>query len=373
MKIVLAFLIIAFAASFASFVKSAKATSDSIISVVPQSIDWNGKSIGESFFVEITISSSDIPIWSGEIGIGYNPIVLECTGFSKGPAIDSTWLWVPGTINNDAGYVTSSGWSCVSGQEPGWTGTGSFIVYTFRVKNYGNSTLDLTIGTVSPDKYYKTELSKNVNSAIIEIEPITVADGFFANGETSQPPPSPKHDIAIRYIKCLQSVAYVGDIVKIEVGVENKGDFTEDFNVTLYADKDIRKIFDEYIIGIIHVAELAPENTKAVLFEWNTANVSIGSYWFSARLSLLPGEPSTEDNILIRGAYLGGICNRPNEWRFDLLGALCQVGASASAVAIMVVACVGIFKMLTSENLPSFRTKQIKHVLATHNPFRKST
>jgi hypothetical protein len=109
-----------------------------------------------------------------------------------------------------------------------------------------------------------------------------------------------------------------------------------------------------------------------VLFVWNTTGVPIGSYWFSAKLSLLPGEFSTEDNVLIRGAYLGGICDRPSEWRFDLVGALCQIGASASADVIMIAACVGIFKMLTSENLPSFKTKQVKRVLAAHNPFKKS-
>jgi hypothetical protein len=218
--------------------------------------------------------------------------------------------------------------------------------------------LDLAVETVSPDKYYKTELCKKIDSSIIQISPITVYDGFFSNGETTQP--QPKHDIAVRYVKCLQSVAYVGDIVKVEVAVENKGDFTESFNVTLYADKCINTVFDEYIIGSFHVSELNPKNIDVVLFEWNTTYVSIGSYWFSAKISLLPNEFLMEDNILIRGAYLGGICNRPSEWSFDLIGALYQVGTCASVLAIMIILAVSTFKMLTIENLPSFWTKQVK-------------
>jgi len=360
-----------FVASFACSVKNSKAISDPTVSVIPQTIDWSGNSVNDTFSVEITISSPDIPIWSGGIGIGFNPNVLECVNFSKGSAIKSTWLWIPGTINNNEGYVSSSGWSCIVGQEPGWTGNDTFIIYTFLVRNNGNSTLDLTTEALSPYRYYKTELSKKIGSSIIEITPIVVCDGFFANGEATQPLPK-KHDIAIRYIKCLQSVAYVGDIVKIEVGVENTGDFTESFNVTLYADKNIDIVFDEYMLGIIQVAEMQPKTTEVLLFEWNTIGMLIGSYWFSAKTSFLPSEFLTEDNVLIRGAYLGGLCNRPSKWEFDLIGALCQVGASTSVLVIMIIAVVGVFKMLMLENLPSFGVNRVKHIVTVHKAFEKS-
>jgi hypothetical protein len=167
--------------------RNAKAETTPIVRVVPS--ETGPLSPGAEFTISVEIVSPDIAIWSGQIGIGFNKDVLECKSFAKGSAIDPSWLWMPGTIRNDLGWVTYSGWSCVAGQEPGWTGTGVFITYTFKVKSYysGDVTLDLTTATTDPDKYYRTKLNKKVDTQIIEITPITLEDGIFHG----QPPPPP--------------------------------------------------------------------------------------------------------------------------------------------------------------------------------------
>jgi hypothetical protein len=258
----------------------AKAETSPIVSINPRYINLRNYSIGEAFTVNVSISSPDVAIWSGQIGIGFNKDVLECLSFEKGPAIKPSWLWMPGTIRNDLGWVTYSGWSCVAGQEPGWTGTGVFMTFTFRVKTYynGNITLDLTNATTEPDKYYRTKLTKNVNGCITEITYIILENCIIIG----KPEPELKHDLAIKSIKCLQTVAYVGDIVEIEVCLENKGDFTEECNVTLYADQDTTKFFDEYIIGATQVISLNAKDTVLLSIFWSTSGAKIGSYWFSA-------------------------------------------------------------------------------------------
>ncbi len=374
-KMAVALLLVMFAAFIAPFAKTARAATDPVISVVPQDIDWNGKSIGDAFTVEITIMSPDVAIWSGQIGITYSPLVLECTGFAKGSAIDQSWLWVPGTVNNEAGYVTYSGWSCVAGQEPGWAGSGTFMTFSFKIIGSGTSVLDLTVLTTEPDAFYRTKLNKNEGGSIAEIPSLAINDGNPSNNQPPQPPPppppEPKHDVAIKSIKCFRASAYVGEPVDLEVLVENKGDFTEDFDVALYADKNREVMFDEYVVGIVHVTGLEPKTTKAVPFSWDTWNVQIGSYLFSARLSI-PSDAKTEDNVLIGGAYLGGICNYPGVRVFDLAGALFQIGTSASTIVIAVAICFGIFKLLMSDNwLATFPNRQVRRALSTPHLHKK--
>jgi hypothetical protein len=149
-----------------------------------------------TFTVSVLIDSPDIAIWSGQIGIAWNPAVLNCTSFAKGavPASDGgepfPWLWLGGSINNTGGWVTFSGWSASAGDEPGWTGTaGEFIKYTFKVLAYysGNVALHLTTATTTPEKFYKTKLNQKLDTTIAEITPITLVDGTFV-GMT---PPTP--------------------------------------------------------------------------------------------------------------------------------------------------------------------------------------
>ncbi|MEM2703361.1 MAG: CARDB domain-containing protein [Candidatus Bathyarchaeia archaeon] len=323
-----------------------KAEAPPIVSITPRYINLYNYSVGETFTVNVSIFSPDIAIWSGQIGIGFNKDVLECISFAKGPAIDPTWLWMPGTIRNDQGYVTYSGWSCVAGQEPGWTGTGTFITYTFKVKSYceDDVLLFLTNKIEAPDAYYRIKLCKNVAGEIIEITQI-ILDGA-APAVFLQT----KHDLAIKKIKCLQTVAYVGDVVKVEVYVENKGDFTEECIITLYADQNVRTFFDEYLIDTVYITGVSPGSTVSVLFSWNTSNVKIGSYWFSAILNNSSPDAFIEDNVYVKGAYLGGICEKPGVRRFDLATVLLQLTGSLAALVITLLVCIGIFKLLMCEN-----------------------
>jgi len=155
-------------ASVMSIVKTVTALTTPVVSVEPETTDWTGKPLNGTFMVSVNVNSPDIFIWSGQIGISFNASVLECVSFGKGSAIDPTWLWMAGTVRNDLGYVTTSTWSCITGQEPGWVGNGAFIVYTFRVKSLGNCMLH-------PENVQLNAKDGGVHP----ISPIIVEDGYF--------------------------------------------------------------------------------------------------------------------------------------------------------------------------------------------------
>jgi hypothetical protein len=99
--------------------------------------------IGEAFEVNITIMNvSDLRVW--QAGISFNATVLEATSFDEGPFLkeQGETLWTPGTINNSAGTINYHA-SAVVGIA-GVNGSGTVGTVTFRVKNYGDSTVQLT-------------------------------------------------------------------------------------------------------------------------------------------------------------------------------------------------------------------------------------
>lgn len=81
--------------------------------------------------------------------------------------------------------------------------------------------------------------------------------------------------------------------MQINVTVENYGDFTETFSVTIYAQTTV--------IGILTVNNLF-ERTHAVLtYQWNTTGFAKGYYSISAYAYPVPGETHTTDNTYADG------------------------------------------------------------------------
>jgi hypothetical protein len=172
-------------------------TTPPVVTVSPSYTDWTGKlTPGGKFNISVLVTSGTDAIWSGGIGIGYNAATLKVNKVDKGTAIGGDWLWMPGAIDSVNGYAKTSGWSCIAGEEPGWTGTdGEMVKFEFEVKAYCSPdvTLDLTNNTVgSPDKFYATSFSKNVGGVVSPITPVTVNDGTFHN-----PPPPPYGPTAV--------------------------------------------------------------------------------------------------------------------------------------------------------------------------------
>jgi len=103
------------------------------------------------------------------------------------------------------------------------------------------------------------------------------------------------YDITTTNVTPLKTIVGQGYSTQIDVNVTNKGDFTETFNVTVYANTTI--------IGSENVT-LPAGNSTTMAFTWNTAGFAYGNYTVSAYAWPVPGETSTSDNTFSDGTVI---------------------------------------------------------------------
>ncbi|NWF86242.1 hypothetical protein HXY32_00260 [Candidatus Bathyarchaeota archaeon] len=112
------------------------------------------------------------------------------------------------------------------------------------------------------------------------------------------------HDIAILNVIPVYTSVHIGDILSVTVVVKNLGNYTENFNVTLYQDSNI--------IGILIVKNLESETERVLVFQWNTANMPEGNYLLKALASSVPGEINLENNSFVDGTV--ELVKAPARW-----------------------------------------------------------
>lgn len=108
------------------------------------------------------------------------------------------------------------------------------------------------------------------------------------------------HDVAVIDIRPLETVGYVGDVVSIEVDVQNQGDLKETFNVTVYADVNTTVIGDEVVIDTETIT-LRSFRFSHLTFNWDTLGLASGNYTLTAIADTLPEEVDIEDNTKTNG------------------------------------------------------------------------
>jgi len=96
------------------------------------------------------------------------------------------------------------------------------------------------------------------------------------------------HDVAVTAIAAPSSV-FAGDIVAIDVTVQNEGTFNEAFGVVLTDDTE------GVIIGTQSVS-LAAGNSATVRFSWDTTDARVGGHNLTARAGPVANETDTTDN-----------------------------------------------------------------------------
>lgn len=102
------------------------------------------------------------------------------------------------------------------------------------------------------------------------------------------------HDVAITMVTVSQNSVVQGETVYINVTAENQGDFTETFNVTVYADSAMVDLPQT-------VSDLPPNASIMLFFTWNTSTVSEGIYTIKATASTVPFEMDITDNTYTNG------------------------------------------------------------------------
>jgi outer membrane protein assembly factor BamB len=132
-------------------------------------------------------------------------------------------------------------------------------------------------------------LMVQVNPTVLDYES-DVTNNIFSAGTVNV---GGIHDIAVTGVSYNKTSVGHGYPTNVTVTVINKGDFAENFNVTLYANSTV--------IGTVTNFMLAGGSTGTITFVWNTSTFSLSNYTINAYASPVPGETSTGDNILTGG------------------------------------------------------------------------
>ena len=104
-----------------------------------------------------------------------------------------------------------------------------------------------------------------------------------------------KHDIALTSVSARKSVVGQGFNVKIDVNVTNRGDVTETFNVTVYANATAIQA---------RLLTLSGGNFSLLTFTWNTTGFAKGNYLIDAYASPVPNEINATDNTFHDGSMI---------------------------------------------------------------------
>jgi multiple sugar transport system substrate-binding protein len=243
------------------------------VAVQPKIIIGPPPKIGEIFTVNITVVNvTDLYTW--QAGMTFNPSVLKALSIAEGEFLKRagvTTLWTPGSIDNTNGIIHYSACS-ITGSTPGVNGSGQLMSITFKVKNNGNSALNLTDVLL-------------LNSSLMPIEPVYIVDGYVEIH---------LQDVAILSVTTSATEAYPTWNVplNITVVVENQGTKTETFYVIAYANETAIET---------KTVTLDAGASKTLVFNWNLTGVDEGNYTISAEASVLYGEIDTADNTLTDG------------------------------------------------------------------------
>jgi len=222
--------------------------------------------IGEKFNVSINVAEIE-DLYGYEFFMNWSAPVLNATSIVEGDFLKSQ---PDGTvfhqeIHNDESYIRVT---CERTGTTGVSGGGTLANITFQVESIATSTLHL----------YNTSFFDPAENPI----PHMTIDGFFNNVEI--------HDIAVTKVTASPTLLEPGslDLVNINVTVENLGQFTEIFNVTVYYDgKEIDTARD---------ITLEEDEETILMFTWNITGVRGGSYIITAEASVT-GDAITKNNI----------------------------------------------------------------------------
>jgi hypothetical protein len=210
--------------------------------------------LGRSFTVDVAVTNvTDLFCW--QVDIYYQNAILQCTGAVEGPFMKSkaSTIWV---IDNDFDYNATHGrvrfGSSFIGPTPGATGDGVIATATFQTLALGITSLDI--------------MDEMLLDSYLHDIPHTAVGGLVEVRE-------PTHDVAISGAP-RKNIIGQGFTTGITVNVENRGDFSETFEVTVY--------YGSEMIGTQTLANMLPGSRAVLTFVWDTTGVSTGYYIITA-------------------------------------------------------------------------------------------
>jgi hypothetical protein len=228
-------------------------------------------SVGDTFSVNITISDvSDLGGW--EFKLYYLSSNLNGTSIIEGPFLKKGGSTYFGNISFTDNYNATHGivWATCTllGPSSGVDGNGTLAVIKFKARQLGTSVLSLSDTWLSDSQ----PIPHVALNGIVHILP---------------------HDVAITNLTLFKTIIGQGLTAKVDVDILNQGNFTETFNVTVYAS---------ITLITTQMSTLTTGDFTTITFTWDTTGFEKGNYTISAYAWPVPGETDTADNTLTNGS-----------------------------------------------------------------------
>ncbi|MEM2702776.1 MAG: dockerin type I domain-containing protein [Candidatus Bathyarchaeia archaeon] len=236
------------------------ASSETILYVSPSTIIVN---IGDIFSVNVSVQDV-FDVCSFYLYMEYNTTVLDTLNVYIYPPFDHGPSPI---IDEPQGHIEIMGFSniAVSGSFP-------IVKITFNATTSGDSLLHF-YDSILYDLWFN-HIAHTTDDGTVHV----------TMGEI--------HDIAVVDVTPPKTVVGQGYTMNISITVANQGDFTETFNITLYANTTA-----------IETKEITVQNgaSTTVTFTWNTTGFAKGNYTLWAYAWPVQDETNTEDNTYING------------------------------------------------------------------------
>jgi len=255
------------------------------------------KDVGDTFIANVTVINVT-KLFSWQLNITWDPSMLDLLSMTLPPDhVFSGWMYytAPASpdINHTAGYVV---WSVLSGSgEPSFNGTGTLAQLEFNITHAPNlgETIACTITIDTEGRFNSYLLDPNVNEI-----PFTPVDGNYKYiGVVCE------RNVAILNVTLSKTLIGQGRCMDVNVTIENRGNSTGNFNVTVYANTTI-------IAYLLENITLAANKAITVTCTWNTTGFNKGNYTISVYIPPVSNETELTDNIFVDGhVYVGCFCD----------------------------------------------------------------
>lgn len=231
------------------------------VSVSPSSVTAD---VDLTFNVDVIISSV-FDLYGWQFSLNWSASLLDLFTVTEGPFLrtggDTFFAY---SQNDTVGHMVVD--CTLLGGVPGVYGGGTLATITFYVESAGESVLDLH-DVILIDSHE-------------QLIPCQIYGGYWQS--------SYSHDVAIASVNASPTVIPQGGIVNIDVVVQNQGDFTETFDVTVHANT--------LVVGVQSIL-LGNASSTNLSFTWNTTNAEKDDYLICASAEIVPDEEDVEDNI----------------------------------------------------------------------------
>jgi hypothetical protein len=254
-----------------------------VVKVDPPLVEYSTNATGQQFTVAIKIVDV-VNLYGFDIKFRWNTTFLDYVSHSvrvpKDTYSDGV-LWNPIIpIEDEVNPPAGTYWIAYTSRypAPSFNGTGVVFTMTFRVKYHpAEYTANIKL------ELYSTDLAASDASSI----PHTTQHGTVILHALAA-----RHDVAVVGVHPSKTIVGQGFSMHINVTVTNQGDFTETFNVTVYANTTAIQT---------KTLTLTSGTSTTITFIWDTSGFAKGNYTISAEADIVPGELSITDNKFANG------------------------------------------------------------------------